>query len=532
MYIMKNILYIMIVLLLSNILNSCSDNFLDVDNPNALSSNVFWKTQQDAELALVGAYNDWETWSNIIMFDAISDNAYYSGMENMVDGSGTPSSISTSYWMDGWRGDWWEYIRVQKYNRFLENIGNVQMSEELKAEYSAEVRFLRAYRYFMKVMIYGDVPLITQSLPSDAQPKRDPANKVIEFILKELEEVSKILPVENQIQSMGHVTAGAALALKARLELIIGDYDNAMKDAKAVIDMGVYELNSDFRDLFIHSDDKKEVILDINYTQLAPTRYSQFLSPGFEGGYANMSPTLSLLQFYSMENGLSITDPASGYDPGHPFENRDPRLKMSILVPGEKFGGKIYNPLESVITDDNGNLINNVDYYTGSLGSPGGLIPKKLIEPMNVTEMQNNGNNIIVIRLAEVYLTFAECALATGENIDLGLEYLNKVRVRAGMPPAPELTMEIVRYERRVEFALENLRFYDIKRWDLGPEVLNGPVNGVRQGSVDHNTGEVTWDSEYIIMSHRNFVPERNYLFPIPQDAINSNPNLVQSPGY
>ena len=146
--------------------------------------------------------------------------------------------------------------------------------------------------------------------------------------------------------------------------------------------------------------------------------------------------------------------------------------------------------------------------------------------------MQNSGQDLMVIRLPEMYLTYAEAALETGQNMDLGLEYLNRVRTRAGMPAASELTEELIRRERRVEFAFENLRFYDIKRWDIGSEVFNGQVLGVRRGSVDAATGEVTWTGDHIVLEERTHIPERNYLLPIPQREMDANPEMTQNPGY
>jgi len=528
---MNKLIAILFLTTIVLVVTSCGKDFLNVTPKNSLNNNNFWQSKEDATLALNGAYRNWETWANIIIFDAMSDNAYYDGWSNKIDGSATPTNVSNSYWMDQYAGHWFDYQRIQKYNRFLANIENVSMDNSLKQRYKAEVRFLRAYNYLYKVMLYGDMPLVTEPIAADIEMARTPQKEVKKFILNELDEISKSLPIQNQIQSGGHVTKGAALALKARLELYMGKYINAMADAKAVIDMGVYSLHPDYRELFLN-DNNKEAILSIQYIKDAqPTRYAQFLSPGMEGGYANMSPTKSMINAYQTINGLSISeDPI--YDPENPFENRDPRLKMSILYPGQRWNGRYYNPLDQQVPNENGELITNKDYHGTSVGPPGGSIPKKYIEPMTVVEMKNNGNNIIVIRLAEMYLTFAEAALESGKNTELGLQYLNKVRTRAGMPAATKLTEELVRYERRIEFAFENLRYFDIKRWDLGPRVLNGPVYGTRKGSVNMKTGKVTWGSERLKLNNRTFVPERNYLLPIPQHEMDVNSKMTQNPGY
>ena len=151
---------------------------------------------------------------------------------------------------------------------------------------------------------------------------------------------------------------------------------------------------------------------------------------------------------------------------------------------------------------------------------------------MSVEDANNYDVNTMVIRLAEMYLTFAECALKTGSGKEEALRYINAIRERSGMPAVTSLTEKIVRYERRVELAFEGLRYFDLKRWDLGPELLNGQAIGCRDGSVNSTTGEVTWNGNYIILEERKFLPARKYLLPIPQVELDRNENMVQNEGY
>jgi starch-binding outer membrane protein, SusD/RagB family len=523
---------IFIVTLLSFVLLSCSDNFLDVTPKNSLSDATFWQTEEDAELALAGLYENWETWSNVIYFDGISDNAFYPGWSHYIDGSATPTNLSESYWADSFSGSWFEYRRIRKYNNFLEKIEDVEMDEASKERFKAEARFLRVYNYFFKYTMFGDMPLITETVTPDFVMARTPAEELRNFMLNELEEISGILPVQNHLQSGGRITSGAALAMKSRIELYSGNYEQAMQDAKSVIDMGVHQLHPDYRELFLDDSNNEEAILSIAYTQdIYPSRHPQFLMPGIDGGYSNMAPTWDIVEAYETINGLMISEDPD-YNPDRPFENRDPRLGMSILYPGGEWNNRIYNPLDQQIPNAQGEMVNNPEFFQNSVGSPAGLIIKKYIEPMPESVMQNSGLDLMIIRLAEMYLTYAEAAYQTGQNLDLGLEYLNKVRVRAGMPEASQLTEELIRRERRVEFAFETVRFHDIKRWDLGHEAFDGPVHGVRRGTVDNETGEVEWTGDHITLEVRTFIPERNYLLPIPQREMDANPEMTQNPGY
>lgn len=529
---MKKRTFFIITLLLAFAVTSCEDNFLDVAPKNSLSDATFWQTEEDAELALAGLYENWETWSNILYFDGMSDNAYYPGWSQKIDGSVTPSSLVESYWGDSYSGDWFRYRRIRKYNNFLEKIENVEMDQAKKERFKAEARFLRVYNYFFKYMMFGDMPLVTEMVGPEFVMARTPAEELKNFMLTELEEISDILPVQNMLQSQGHITSGAALAMKARIELLSGNYEQAMLDAKAVIDMGVYELYPDYRELFLIESGTEEAILSIVFTQdVYPSRHPQFMLPGMEGGYANIAGTWDMVEAYETINGMTISEDPS-YNPDRPFENRDPRLQQTLLYPGQEWNGRYYNPLDQQIPNEEGDMVSNPDYFENSVGSPAGLIIKKYVDVMPESVMQNSGQDLMVIRLPEMYLTFAEAAFETGENLTLGLEYLNRVRTRAGLPKADELTEELVRRERRVEFAFENLRFYDIKRWDLGHEAFNGQILGVKRGSVNNETGEVSWTGDHIVLEERTFIPERNYLLPIPQREIDANPEMTQNPGY
>lgn len=512
---------------------ACGDNFLSVTPPNKLSNKTFWKTKEDAKMALVGCYHGWEGAINILFGDAMTDNLYeHSSYGYRLIGNGSINAVNYNQgtWASEYAANWFEYERVRKYNTFFANIDDVKMDPETKKVWKAEVRFLRAYDYFNKVMYFGPVPLVTELTPPTANPDRTSADKVRTFILSELENAGKILPVENCLQSNGHVTAGAALGLKARLELYMGRYEDAMEDAKAVIDMGVYELYPDYRELFLPASDSnnKEAILEINYIK---NDYSnnlpQYSNPGITGWTAIQS-SKSLLETYHMQNGLSITDPNSGYDPNYPFKNRDPRLRMTHVVPGGTWNGRVFVPLNEFFEDGS----KNPNYRTIGNGCRTGYGVRKYLKPMSSTAMNNYAKDFMVMRLAEMYLIYAEGAAMTNMHEGLGLDYLNRVRARGGMPSVQDLTMDAVKYERRVELALEGLRYHDIARWDLGPEVMDGTLKGSRHGQYNYETGGMEWGQGDIKVEDRDFHPERNYRLPIPQSELDTNPNMTQNPGY
>jgi len=526
---MKNIIYTYMIF--SALLYSCTDDSLDVVPRNELNAEVFWQSENDADLALAGAYRGWESSNNMVFLDAITDLGYDQhdmGFQNMGNGQINASNYIQGGWADQYSTNWFSYSRIYRYNTFLENIENIEMDAKKKERYIAEMRFLRAYDYFNKALYFGDVPLITKVGPPEDEPARISVTEIKQFVLDELTAILQDLPVQNNIVSGGHVTRGAALALKARLQLYMGKYAEAMLDAKAVIDMGVYDLYPDYRELFLQKSSNTESILDIQFLEngVYTNRLPLYNLPLTEFGWSALSPTQKMVDVYEMSNGKTIDDPTSNYDPQNPYVNRDPRLDMTIVRPGQMWNGRYFNSIDQ----------SSPDYFTNVDTSPLGMNVIKHVEPLPIgAKLDDNGVNVMVIRLAEVYLIYAEGALETNTDIDYGLSLINEIRLRAGQIPATELTEELVRRERIVELAFEGLRHFDLIRWDLGPEVMNGPIYGVRFGSMDELTGKITWEGDEdnrIEGETRAFFPDRNYLLPIPQSELDANSKMTQNPGY
>ena len=532
----KNILHIALAFSLI----SCGDSFLDVTPLDKLSDATFWQTEKDVDMALSGCYRGWEAITNMVFMDAASDNGYEQfdyNFQSIGNGQILPTSGPglNSPWVDGSATRWFRYDRIRKYNNFLEKIDPVEMDADKKARYKAEVRFLRAYDYYNKVMFYGDIPLIDKVIASsaDANLPRTPKAEVEQFIINELSEIANQLPIQNTIESGGHVTRGAALALKARFLLYMGKYEEAQQAAAEVIKMNCYDLYPNYEEQFWPSAElsNKEVILDVQYIKNDYNNIIPQLNlPATEGGWSALNALWPFIDAFQMANGKFIHEAGSGYNEAEPFKNRDPRLTMIVLCPGEFYNGRYYNPLDKFINGQSERK--NLDYHEEAAASRGGLLVKKYTYPMSVGEANDHDGNGMVIRLAEMYITFAECALKTGKEKDLALNYLNQVRSRVNMPAAKELTDEIVKYERRIELAFEGLRYFDLKRWDLGPTLLNGWAIGSRNGSVNSDNGQVTWSDGHIRLEERIFQAERNYLLPIPQTELDRNPNMTQNPGY
>jgi len=516
---------------------------------DAYSSNTFFTSQQ-ATLQYLAAVYQYTKMSgffedgNTILLDDITDNAYCPFTNQLASfialGTATPSL--TGRYADFYR-TYFNYIGIRNANYFLTNVDKVPMSDDSKAVMKAEVRFLRAFNYARKLMFFGGVPLVTTVLNYGEENKipRSSEAEITAFVTSELEAAAAALPIARPESERGRITKGAALALKARVELFRGDFVNAEKDSKAVMDLGIYDLYKNYEGLFWEKNQSdplrnKEVLLEVTY--LPPTwgSWIDALYTVPEGGWNSVDPTQSIVDAYETKNGKPITEDPT-YNPDKPYENRDPRFYASVIYPGEEWNGRIFNSLEPVGPDE---------YYNSSKGnrSRTGYGLRKYCAP--VDELPNSdpadvqGVNFIVLRYPEVLLTYAEALIEQNKNLNLAADAINKVRSRVAMPNVTATDQaglrRVLRNERRVEFAFEGLRWYDMKRWKIGAQVMNGPVYGVRPGKVNMTTGEVTFTSanHITVGDNRVFNESRDYYFPIPQEDLESNQALKgnQNPGW
>lgn len=535
---------------------ACKKNFLDRSPQDAYSNSSLWTDANDATAALAGVYNgqywsfsdDGNGWADatwIVYLDCASDNAYsqypWEGFQGYGNGTATPASVGVT------NASAYNYTAITRCNFFLANIGNTPMDDTLKANMIAQVRFIRAYEYSIMTELYGDVPLVTsvltpaQSLASTRTPKAT----VVKFILSELAAAAPELTAANN-SGDGHITRGAALALKARMELYTADYTDCVTDCQAVMKLG-YALYPSYSDLFrmVAQNNNPEIIASAQYVENPSANANGVLGvmpSNSSGGWSSIDPLQSLVDSYEMANGKPITDPTSGYDPTNPYANRDPRLAATILFPGEPFyqSSGAVGVLSKNVTYFDPLDASSPDYYASDNNtSQTGYVVKKYTS--NLSDFDNlfqSGLNMPVIRYAEVLLTDAEAKIELNKIDATVYSDINAVRNRAGMPSVDQSVYNsqttlrtLVRNERRVEFAFEGLRFFDIQRWQIGTTAMNGPVYGAKTGTVDAGTGKYTITGAALQPETRVFA-SKNYLWPIPQSERDIDKQITQNPGY
>ena len=221
---------------LAGVLSACD---MDVVPPAEISAESFWKTEKDAWYALNGCYQSMpgvDIWDEMCTDNAHSHKPWEGNME-LVQQNGI--NTAATY------GDY-NFSAVRTANTFISRVDGCDMSEELKTRTKAEARFFRAFAYLNLTQYFGKVAIVTEELPYDAPTiARNSVEEVRNFILTELAEVAAILPESYSggfMNEAGRVTRYAALALRARAALYFGNFAEAEKSAKAVMDSGKYEL--------------------------------------------------------------------------------------------------------------------------------------------------------------------------------------------------------------------------------------------------------------------------------------------------
>lgn len=517
---------------------SCSEDFLDRAPGDALSPSTFWKTEADADLALTAIYYQVRYPNRIedmIYWDCGSDNQYnfhsHEGWRSIGNGTMAPSGVSVK--------SYFSFLDIRACNEYLMMENTIEFSSESKREqYRAEVRLLRAMQYFWKVMCYGDFPFTEAVFASieEAEIPRTDKNTILTFIKSEVTSCIDALP---ETAVAGRLTRGAAQAFLVRVNLLTGDYNGTVSAAQTIMNEGKYSMpNLTYEESFLKANQyNSEVIFTYEHNVAGGFAmwFGPYLSNGY-GGWSSIVPTHSLVEAYETKNGLT-TDEDPTFDPSNPYVNRDPRLRATILYPGQAYDIYAEKGFPSVIPGSG-------DYATDANNATHtGYNFKKFFSDLSeYDDVWNAERNFPVLRYAEVLLSYAEAKIELNQ-IDASMyDAINQVRTRAGMPNVDEAKYnnqeklrELIRRERRVEFAYEGMRRWDVIRWGIAKDVMSQPVVRVEGEILPTKNEEGDFNVNITgttVEETRTFTVGKNELLPIPQGTIDANPLITQNPGY
>lgn len=500
----------------------------------------YWNNPNSAIETVNSCYKNIGNPSQILYMEGASDNAYVRTSSDQTQAIGN-GSYSTA---DKFVESFWSYhfAGIKMCNRLTENIHLVpDLTDEMRNRITAEAKVIRALHYHELAVRFGDVPFILNVLTVDEAKSisRTPRATVVNNILTELDEIidNHYLPESYGSGDIGRVTHWAAMALKARILLNEGRFEETKEVTSEIIEKSGHKLFGDFAGLFsVDNENNEEIILDIQYgLNLRENNGNyQFLPPSL-AGIANVCPTNELVESFIMLNGKGIHEDGSGYDPSNPWKDRDPRLEATICVDGGYYV-KADGTKHTVIIDPSSNSDDRFQPGTAVITTSTGYYFKKFYDNQ-ATTAQKSGLNYPLIRYADVLLMYAE---ACAETNSLDEQAWNKsiylIRERAGFTDrgaldfpsgkTKEELIEIVRNERRCELAFEGLRMKDIYRWRTAEDVLSGNVHGMYTGAA------VGTDDGFHIVETRRFDSSKHYLWPVPQSEKDINGNLGQNPNW
>ncbi len=502
---------------------SCKKGYLDRNPLDLPSSAVFWTSDGDVQTALAGVYSRLQT-SNSgqgnflgyerVYLDGLSDNAYLDpgntnlpNMTLMTTGSITAASGGPLVSMYAP-----PYRAIVSCNYFLDNVDKAPIADVAKNKYKAEVRFIRALAYFDLAQAFGSVIIYRNFFPTleAAKIAKSPVADVYAFIHEDLDFAIANLSDDRY---NGHAVKGSALGLKARVLITQQRWADAVPVLQQIIDGKKFALSNDYAGLFktagqANAAVNAEIMFSTQY--LGPTD-AQRTSPGAAGTdielgwFSLMQPYQDLVNEYEMTDGKMPSE-SPLYKPATPYAGRDPRLDLTVKLPGEVWkntAGTVWN---------------------GSYVSRTGFLVEKYVDlsraPFTTNTATATDQDFIHLRYADVLLMYAEAKNeATGPDA-AGYAAVNQVRARTGinMPAvdqsrytAKDTWRTYIRHERRVEFAFEGQRYNDLKRWNIAH---------IKLPTLK------TPDSTPLVFT------TTNYLLPFPQSELDNNPNLRQTTGY
>jgi tetratricopeptide (TPR) repeat protein len=547
---MKKAKYIMALMLLLCIVSCKKD--LDRTPLDQFSSQTFWDNEANTLMALSGVYRgniqmassptgaefsatDWWSYHGLLFLEFATDNAYdrrgeNSGFNTLTNGTLTASnSYLSNYWSAS-------YARIARCNYFMENIEKAPVDKAKIARMSAESRFIRACQYFYLSQYFGAVPLVekTLSLSEANTVKKNTKDEVLAFVEAEFKLALEALPKQNTMpgSERGRASQQAILAFLGRTYLAQKRWEDASVVYKELIDMNENIIDPNFESLFNGTNEaSKEIIFATQYQQdLAPNAILQHNYPAKLGGNMIHCPLGSLVESYEFNDGtmFSYTDPR--YDAANISLNRDPRLSYTVIHNGQQFKNIVYN--------SNPDDTSSPDQLTTTKQATrtGYALKKFNSEAFTGGDLQNSGIDLPIIRYAEVLLSYLEARLESGAALDQSLldETINKVRGRAtvNMPRVTEMNREalriILRRERRNELALEGIRYWDLLRWNIIGQVLQGDFFGAPfpgATTLRKKGTNIDPQSRWYVTT-KAFRVGQDELWPIPQSELNINPNL------
>ena len=541
------------VFAVSLMLTSC----LDVDPPGRYSDDQVWASIRNLDFNVKSFYYDAFYNSYVSEFAAperVSDGysdllkySYFTYNANRL--FSTINWLSEDNTLSPW-DDW--YTCIKRMNDFFVSVNNGDGDKLDPKELDVrigEVRFLRAFLYQGLVIRHGGVILRTNETaldgPEEALKARSSKEECWDFIIAEYERAAQLLPEEWLIPTVeyGRVTKGAAYGMLARAALYAGRWDKALQAAAEVEKLAVagrYQLLANYSSIFTTANpaSNKELITTVYYSNNNGHQWDQYACPSgdqtvfgtvYIGGL--VSPTDEFASSYDINVGdqwraFNWDDVKNGVITD-PYANRDPRFYATILYNGATWRNRI---LQFYVNGQDG-FFQYVESGANDTRKSvtGYALRKYLSTEVDWKTINRSKEYWVVMRYAEVLLIMSE-AYARKGDMAKAYEYLNQIRTRAQMPelqqkPNWEGYLVDLQKERICELGGEGHRFWDLRRWGIATNVLDGSrTHGIK---ITQNGSSFIYERIESDVSTRMF-PEKYNTFPIPSGETRRNTLCVQ----
>lgn len=490
------------------------------------------------------------------MREAATDNGIYTWESNYIktyyDGSWSPTKTIDNVWSHYYGG-----IRAANY--YLENCPSgfdgaqytdhyYQFMEELK-NYQYEMRVLRAWFHFELVKRYNNIIIADRCFKAEEINDQVPVTyeEAINWIVSELDEVIPLLPVNQDgsfSKEQGRVNKGTAMALKSRALLYLASPLNNPSDNKdlwfdafqAAYDfVSSEDLTYILKDESIYNDENAADMIfgirqDDNYSFEA-----QNFPYGYNGVSGGVTPTQNLAGAFGLRNGADFNWDTD-IEERLAYNKRDQRMAQTMMGNGTLFKGENLQTYNGGFSGQPKEGATKTSYYLKKFVQ----VNTSLVEPV-----EKYPHVITMFRFAEIWLNYAEALFEYSGNptakgkvngilVSVSpLDAVNKVRARSNLSALPKtLTAdqfrEALRKERRLELAFEDHRFWDIRRWKIGPETTD--IYGLDL-HVDED-GNIDWDNSPVVLVQKRKWDDKYYFYPIPDSEMFKNKNLIQNPGW
>jgi hypothetical protein len=496
---MKKIISAIVIVTVVALFSSCEKGFLETVPPNNVTGESFYRNQADIKKAVDVVYAGLQPWDVDIYFymsEVRSNNftvVFSDAQRDWSDISKFVAGPQTLAFRNVWKNG---YQIVNRANEVLARIDGVTFTDEnLKKQYKAELRFLRAFSYFQLVRLFNRVPLVDHVITPDEgiQIKQSEPADVYAFITSEMSAVMNDLPPSYDAANLGRATKWAVKGILANVYMTMAGYPlnqkAKMTDAKPLLEEimaqegGAVKFHNNYKEMFTYVNDNKFFIFEV-----------QYISGGLGAGnslpaqvYSEVSTTIATNRALIESTRLSITD-----DLINSYDKEDLRFNATIDT----------NYLTNAVPAAYGNTP-----YFSKFMDPGLVLIDRYDWPINFP----------LLRYEDVMLMYAEILNEqAGTPPPQAVALINRIRNRAGLQninPATKADFNLAMLnERRKEFAFEGQYWFYLVRTGQAVKVMN----------------------DYFTATEQTIrIDEHDLIYAIPETEMNIFPGLyTQNPGY